>query len=257
MLVGQVTSSHARPPGMPLLELRDIAKRFGGVTAVDAVSFHIEQASITGLIGPNGSGKTTIFNIITNLIAADRGEVLFRGERVTGLKPFQAARKGLGRTFQIVRLFRKMSVLDNLLASGLFRYGMQGLERARQLLDFVELNHLEDAEARTLSYGQQKLLEFACALMPDPALLLLDEPVAGINPRLIEKMAELIKELNRSGKTFLVIEHNMPFVMGICDRIVALDVGVKIAEGPPEAIQAHHRVIDAYLGRTAHAPRSA
>ncbi len=251
---------------MPLLEVRGLVKRFQGVTAVDAVDLTIEAGELVSLIGPNGSGKTTIFNCVTGYLPADGGRVLFRGQDLTGAPPHRVARLGLGRTFQHVSVFARLSVLENLLVfvqqhqeeSLLARLvrtrRVRGLEReavarARTLLDLVGLGARADTPAGRLSYGQRKLLSFAATLMPDPEMLLLDEPAAAINPTMINQMKEHILALNRQGKTVLLVEHNMDVVMDISRRVVVLDHGQKLAEGPPEAIRRDPRVIEAYFGR--------
>ena len=251
---------------MPLLEVRGLVKRFQGVTAVDAVDLSVDAGELVSLIGPNGSGKTTIFNCVTGYLPADGGRVLFRGQDLTGAPPHRVARLGLGRTFQQVSVFARLSVLENLLVfvqqhqeeSLLARLvrtprvralEREAVERARVLLDLVGLDARADAPAGSLSYGQRKLLSFAATLMPDPEMLLLDEPAAAINPTMINQMKEHILALNRQGKTVLLVEHNMDVVMDISRRVVVLDHGQKLAEGTPEAIRRDPRVIEAYFGR--------
>jgi ABC-type branched-subunit amino acid transport system ATPase component/ABC-type branched-subunit amino acid transport system permease subunit len=240
-----------------LLEVRGLAKRFGGLRAVNACSFSVPEGSITGLIGPNGSGKTTVFNLIGGTMAADAGEVWFEGRRIDGLRPWRRAHRGVGRTFQITRLFREMTVLENVVAPlRAFRLGqlnagaMSGPEaaRAEELLAFVGMERFRDQRAAALSYGQQKLVELAQVLMLDPRLILLDEPAGGINPTLIERMGEMIRELNAQGTTFLIVEHNMPFVLGLCDPVLVLASGSCICHGAPDHIQRDPKVVDAYLG---------
>jgi ABC-type branched-subunit amino acid transport system ATPase component/ABC-type branched-subunit amino acid transport system permease subunit len=241
----------------PLLEVKGLEKRFGGVRAVDDCSFSVPAGSITALIGPNGSGKTTGFNLIDGTMAPTAGEVWFDGRRIDGLRPWRRAHLGLGRTFQITRLFRDMTVLENVVAPlrsfslRQLTYGaVSGPEaaRAEELLEFVGMRRFRDQPAGALSYGQQKLVELAQVLMLDPKLILLDEPAGGINPTLIERMGEMIRELNRQGTTFLIVEHNMPFVLGLCDPVLVLARGTCICEGPPESIQRDPQVLDAYLG---------
>ncbi|HBH02180.1 MAG TPA: ABC transporter ATP-binding protein [Candidatus Rokubacteria bacterium] len=232
----------------PVLELRRLSKRFGGVTAVDGVSLALEPGRIYGLIGPNGSGKTTLFNCITGVERRDGGEVLFGGERIDGLKPWQIAQRGIGRTFQIIRVFPELTALENLLV-----VTRGAIEEARahalELLRFVTLERLQGEYAGNLSYGQQKLLEFARVLMRDPALILLDEPAAGVNRTLLNDLLAAVARLRDEGKTVLLVEHDMKVVMGLCETVFVLDHGEKIAEGPPGAIQADERVIEAYFGR--------
>ena len=251
---------------MALLEIRGLVKRFIGVTAVDRVDLGVERGELVSLIGPNGSGKTTLFNCVTGYVAADGGQVLFRGRDLTNAPCHRVARLGIARTFQQVSVFPRLSVLDNLLVflqqhqeerllarllrtRRLRRLEVDAIERARGLLELVGLAHRADAAAGSLSYGQRKLLAFAAALMSDPELLLLDEPAAAVNPTMINQMKQHILALHRQGKTVLLVEHNMEVVMDISQRIVVLDHGQKIAEGPPEAIRRDARVVEAYFGR--------
>jgi len=251
---------------MALLEIRGLVKRFLGVTAVDQVDLIVEPGELVSLIGPNGSGKTTLFNCVTGYLAADGGRVLFRGRDLTNAAPHRVARLGVGRTFQQVSVFPRLSALENLLVflqqhqeehllarllrtPRLQRLEAEAVERARRLLDLVGLTDKADAGAGSLSYGQRKLLAFAAALMPDPDLLLLDEPAAAVNPTMINQMKDHILALHRQGKTVLLVEHNMEVVMDISQRVVVLDHGQKIAEGSPEAIRRDSRVIEVYFGR--------
>ncbi len=243
--------------GRTLLEVKDLSKRFGGLKAVDGASFSVPEGSITALIGPNGSGKTTVFNLIGGTMPPNSGEVWFDGERIDGKRPWSRAYAGLGRTFQITRLFRQMTVLENVVAPArsfslrqLNADGVSGAEaeRAEELLDFVGMKRFAGQQAGALSYGQQKLVELAQVLMLDPKLILLDEPAGGINPTLIDRIGEIIRELNVRGKTFLIVEHNMPFVLGLCDPVLVLARGKTIAAGKPGEIQRDPRVLDAYLG---------
>jgi ABC-type branched-subunit amino acid transport system ATPase component/ABC-type branched-subunit amino acid transport system permease subunit len=244
-------------PAGPLLEVRGVRKRFGGVTAVDDVSLAVERGTITALIGPNGSGKTTLFNLIDGTMAPDAGEILFDGERIDSLAPYRRAHRGMGRTFQITRLFRQMTVLENVVAPlRSFSWRQLGAdavsgpeaERAHELLEFVGMARFAEHRAGALSYGQGKLVELAQVLMLDPKLIMLDEPAGGINPTLIAHMEEMIRELNRQGTTFLIVEHNMPLVLGLCTPVCVLARGQKICHGPPETVQRDPDVLDAYLG---------
>ncbi|MGB3352407.1 MAG: branched-chain amino acid ABC transporter ATP-binding protein/permease [Mycobacterium sp.] len=245
------------PTGKTLLEVRGLHKSFGGNHAVNDCSFTVPEGSITALIGPNGSGKTTVFNLISGTMSPDKGEILLNGEHLEGLTPWSRAHRGVGRTFQITRLFREMTVLENVVSPLRdFSVGQLGLgavsgseaARAEELLEFVGMAAYRDARAGALSYGQQKLVELAQVLMLDPKLILLDEPAGGINPTLIQRMGDLIRELNAKGTTFLLVEHNMPFVVGLCDPIRVLARGAVIAQGTPEQIQKDPLVLDAYLG---------
>jgi ABC-type branched-subunit amino acid transport system ATPase component len=240
-----------------LIEVEGVAKAFGGVQALAGCDLRVAEGSITGLIGPNGSGKTTLFNLIDGTMSLDHGEVWFDGRRIDRMKPWGRAHAGLGRTFQITRLFKEITVLENVVAPvrdfklrQLNADAVSGpeAERAEELLDFVGMLKYRDARASALSYGQLKLVELAQVLMLDPKVILLDEPAGGINPTLIERMGEMIRELNSRGKTFLIVEHNMPFVLGVCDPVRVLGRGQLMAQGTPEEIQKDPRVLDAYLG---------
>jgi ABC-type branched-subunit amino acid transport system ATPase component/ABC-type branched-subunit amino acid transport system permease subunit len=250
-------AERASAAGSALLEVKELKRHFGGVKAVDGASFVVPEGSITGLIGPNGSGKTTIFNLIDDTIRAESGEIWLDGVRVDGTPSWARAHRGLGRTFQITRLFREMTVLENVVAvqrsfsvRGLGRIAVSGKEAkaAEELLDFVGMRAFRDQKAHALSYGQQKLVELAQVLMLDPKLIMLDEPAGGINPVLIDRMGEMIRELNSFGKTFLIVEHNMPFVLGLCDPVHVLGRGRTMATGTPDQIRRDPAVIDAYLG---------
>ena len=251
---------------MALLEIRGLSKHFLGVTAVDQVDLTVEPGELVSLIGPNGSGKTTLFNCVTGYLGADGGRVLFRGRDLTNAAPHRVARLGVARTCQQVSVFPRLSALEYLLVflqqhqeesllarllrtPSVRRLEAEAIERARRLLDLVGLGAKADLDAGSLSYGQRKLLAFAGALMPDPDLLLLDEPAAAVNPTMINQMKDHILALHRQGKTVVLVEHNMDVVMDISQRVVVLDHGQKIAEGTPEAIRRDPRVIEAYFGR--------
>ncbi|HEY7552757.1 MAG TPA: ABC transporter ATP-binding protein [Hyphomicrobiaceae bacterium] len=233
-----------------VLEARGLRKAFGGVRAVDGCSFAVPRGRICGLIGPNGSGKTTTFNLLTGLAEADAGEVLHDGVDIVGLKPHQIFRRGITRTFQITRVFREMTVFENMLSvTGLGVPQKVARERAKELIALVNLTGLRGEYGGRLSYGQQKLLEFARALMTDPDVILLDEPAAGVNRTLLQQLLDQIHCLQEAGKTILIVEHDMNVIMNHCEHIFVMDYGVKIAEGPPAAIQGNERVIEAYFGR--------
>ena len=243
--------------GRLLLEVRGVERSFGGLRALDGCTLEVEEGTITALIGPNGSGKTTLFNIIDGTMSADSGEVRFDGEPIDGLPPWERAHRGIGRTFQITRLFRQMTVLENVVAPHrsfswrqLAADAVSGAEaqRAQELLEFVGMRAFADQPAAALSFGQQKLVELAQILMLDPRLIMLDEPAGGINPTLVDHIVEMIRELNRQGKTFLIVEHNMPMVLGLCDPVLVLARGSCISRGTPAEIQRDERVLDAYLG---------
>ncbi len=232
----------------PALAVEEVRKSFGGVTAVNRVSLTLAPGKIYGLIGPNGSGKTTLFNCIMGMERPEGGRVLLHGHRIDGLKPYRIANMGVGRTFQIIRVFPELTALENLLV--VTRGPREEAERrGLELLRFVKIERLRDEFAGNLSYGQQKLVEFIRMLMTDPSLILLDEPAAGINRTLLNDLLEAVGRLRDEGKTILLVEHDMKVVMGLCETVFVLDHGEKIAEGPPGVIQSDERVIEAYFGR--------
>ncbi len=249
-----------------LLRTEGVCKAFGGVQALNGCSIAVERGSIAGLIGPNGSGKTTLFNMITGYGRVDSGDVFLGDRKITNLPPDKVFGHGIGRTFQLTRVFSRLTVMENMIVGAhhsersqarglrrlhnpLARAGGPGTRRqAMELLEFTGIAAHAGVLAETLSYGQRKLLELSYVLMADPAVVLLDEPAGGVNPTLIGTIADRIRDLNAQGTTFLIVEHNMDFVMGLCDRVTVLDYGNAVVSGPPEVIRTDHRVLDAYLG---------
>jgi len=233
----------------PLLAVEGLRKTFGGIVAVNGVSFQVAPREIVGIIGPNGSGKSTLFNLISGVLRPDAGRIIFRGQNITGWKPHQVARLGIGRTFQIPAVFTTMTVWENLLTAAVEADWAHAPQRAEQLLALLTLDAVRDVRADSLSGGQQKLLELGRVLMRNPTLILLDEVTAGVHPTLRAVMLDAVRELRRSGTTFLVIEHDMELVRTLCDRILVMDFGEVIASGTFAEIAAHPDVIEAYLGR--------
>ncbi|HEX6458082.1 MAG TPA: ABC transporter ATP-binding protein [Thermoleophilaceae bacterium] len=239
-----------------LLGVSGLTKRFGGVAAVDGCSFQVDEGTITALIGPNGSGKTTAFNMITGYLRADSGEVAFAGRTVKRPDPTRLYRAGLTRTFQQARVFPGLTLIENLSVAisqpwrTLLRRNVsaRNRERAFSLLEEFGLERLAERPAAELSFGQRKLLEFATVLMGEPRLVLLDEPTAGVNPVMVEQIELHVRELHARGLTFLIVEHDMHLVMRLCDPVIVLDRGATIKQGPPAEVQSDPAVLDAYLG---------
>ncbi len=262
-----VEPESAGAPADTPLRVANLRKTFGGIVAVDDASFAVEAGSLTGLIGPNGAGKSTTFNCITGAHKPDSGRVEFQGERITGLRPDQIANRGLVRTFQIARSLEEMTVLENLMLAPkgqigetLWRSVVPGArgkvvaqeeelrERVWETLEFFEIDHLAGQTAGSLSGGQRKLLEMARAMMTEPDMLLLDEPLAGVNPTLEHKLLARIHDLQDEGYTFLLVEHDMDVIMQHCERVIVMHQGSVLAEGEPSVIRNDERVIEAYLG---------
>jgi branched-chain amino acid transport system ATP-binding protein len=252
--------THQRSSGQPVLRVSDIKKAYGAIQAVGGVSFEVQPGEIFGVIGPNGSGKTTLFNSMLGQIRPDSGRIELNGQDVTQLGPLALNRRGVGRTFQTLQVFGKMTVRDNLIVAAqehrgsmlgrMFAPGDSGLgTKADALIDQFHIRHVAHKKAGELSYGQQKLVDIAMAFMSEPDLVLLDEPCAGVNPALVGGISTLLKELNTSrGGSFVVIEHNMDFVMDLCHRIMVMVEGQVLAIGTPEEIRSNKQVLDAYLG---------
>ena len=254
-------------PTDTLLEINGVTKSFGGLKAVNNCSLNVKKGSITGLIGPNGAGKTTLFNVITGQLPADEGNIIIDGENIEKLPPYITHSKGIVRTFQIPREMKRMTVLENLMlvkrnqsGENLFTTWLNpwkvkaeenlNLQKAEETLDFLRLSHLADEYAGNLSTGQKKLLEIGRTLMSDPKIILLDEPAAGVNPTLMNNIVDRIKEIsNQYEITFLIIEHNMEIIMNLCDPIIVMSYGSKLAEGNAKSIRNNKDVIDAYLGK--------
>jgi ABC-type branched-subunit amino acid transport system ATPase component len=238
--------------GAPILiEARGLTKRFGGILAVSGLDFVVRQGDLVGLIGPNGSGKTTTINMLTGHLPRDGGHILVRGAPADGLSASEFAMRRVGRTFQITQLFSRMTVLENMLVPGLARphsHWVEVTQRARRHLEFLKLDHLEKLQAKNLSGGQQKLLELGRALMLDPELMFLDEPFAGVNPFLRDEIITLIQTLHRQGQTFVVVDHDLEAIQRLVQRLVVMARGTKIADGTVDEVKEDQEVLRAYAG---------
>jgi branched-chain amino acid transport system ATP-binding protein len=245
---------------MKILETSELKKYFYQLEALKGVNLQVNEGELLGLIGPNGSGKTTLFDCVTGILKPSGGKVFFKDKDITNFKPDRSYKMGIGRTFQLAQLFPEMTVLENMLLAiqenqgtmlnRLFRIREDGnRQKALSLLEFLKIDHVKDEFAKNLSYGQQKLLDLGMVLMPDPELIMLDEPLAGVNRSLAREIVERIRELQKDYNcTFVIIEHDMKVVMDLCERIIVLDYGEKIADGTPEEIQNNERVLSAYFG---------
>jgi ABC-type branched-subunit amino acid transport system ATPase component len=245
-----------------LLRTDGLMKAYGGVQALDGATIAVEEGTVAGLIGPNGSGKTTLFNVITGYERPDAGQVWFGERAITNLAPDKVFAAGIGRTFQLTRIFARLTVLENMLVAAQAKDGPRNLlswfgrdawmhhrRHAMELLEFVGIERHAEVLAGSLSYGQRKLLELAYVLVADPSVILLDEPAGGVNPTLINHITDRIRQLNATqGTTFLLVEHNMEFVMGLCSTITVLESGKDVVSGPPDIVRTDKRVLDAYLG---------
>lgn len=252
----------------PILEIKGLTKSFGGVIAIDEVDFHVHDREIVAIIGPNGAGKTTLFNMITGILAPSSGQIFFRGKNIIRKKPFYIAAAGITRTFQNLQIFENMNVIENVMTgthcrfrTGILKSGLrfplvkkeekQAFDIAMDCLEKVGISHLANEETKFLPYGNLRLVEIARAAASNPKLILLDEPMAGLNPQESRELVEVIRKMRQVGMTFLFVEHDMETVMNISDRIIVLDYGKKIAEGTPSEVYRNKKVISAYLGEEA------
>lgn len=234
------------------LEIQNLAKNFGGIQALKGISITLSGNELVGLIGPNGSGKTTLVNVIGGIYKPNKGRIVFNGANIAGLKPNVVAKHGIGRTFQVTRAFRRMTVMENLLVPGMAHEPQRGRkawqERGREVLEFLTMDHLRNDYARNLSGGQQKLLELGQVLMTNPSLILLDEPFAGVHPKLMETIFEYITTLHSQGKAFIIVSHDMDSIFTLSERLIVLSYGDIIADGDPQVVKHDETVIEAYLG---------
>lgn len=237
------------------LEVNEVIKYFGGIAASNKVSFKLSGQEILGIIGPNGAGKTTLVNLISGMLTPNSGRIYLNGKPIDGLPPYEIARRGIGRTFQITQVFKRMTVLENMLVPAVASYhakGEKSLTRAKEtaleVLSFLTIDHLKNEFARNLSGGQQKLLELGRVLMLNPDLIILDEPFAGVHPQLVKKICEYILSIYNNGKSFIIVSHDMTSLFSLSHRVIVLSSGEKIADNTPEAVKNDQKVIDAYLG---------
>jgi branched-chain amino acid transport system ATP-binding protein len=237
-----------------MLEVTNLVKDFGGVRAVNKLSFKVEENELLGIIGPNGSGKTTTINLISGAIKPTLGQITFRDKRIDGLPSYEIAKRGIGRTFQVTQVFRRMSVMENMMVPALSIPKSNGggeadqRKRALEILGFLKIDHLRNQYARNLSGGQQKLLELGRILMLDPDVIMLDEPFAGVHPQLKMEVHDYIREMHNEGRTFIIISHDLQSIFGLSKRLIVLSEGVKICDGTPQEIKDDERIVEAYLG---------